>query len=171
MAWRCVAALTGLPRLLKYSCRCCITPSLRSMSRLSSSAVDSRVRSSLVGPSPPETSTTSARCAASAMATRMTTPSGTIVCRATCTPRAASRWPIQAALVLMVSPRRSSVPVLTSSTIMQQAHPSCCAYFQRYSWCASWEALDHFSSFFSAAVTFPTVSNSSRMKGASTPGM
>jgi hypothetical protein len=107
-------------RLAKKASRWDLMPSFNSSGSPSSSAMDSRVRSSFVGPSPPETRTTSEREAASAMASLITAPSETTRWRETMRPRAAICCPSQAALVLMVSPRRSSSPVLTSSMRMRQ---------------------------------------------------
>ena len=81
----------------------------------STSAAASRVISSLVGPRPPVTMTTSLRSIASLIAMLMASPSGTVVWRCTRRPSLKSSIPIHAPWVLSVVPSSSSLPVLMIS--------------------------------------------------------
>src|SRR6478609_6475635 len=81
-----------------------------------SSATDSRVRSSGVGPSPPVVTTRSARVRASRSAATTTGwSSGRFATRSTVTPFATSDRARSPLLVSVVSPTVSSVPIATSS--------------------------------------------------------
>jgi hypothetical protein len=84
-------------------------------------AIDSRVRSSGVGPRPPVETTRSTRPRASAYA-RLTVArsSRSAVIRTTCTPSAVSDRASSPAFVSRVSPTVSSVPMLSTSAVRRR---------------------------------------------------
>ena len=90
----------------------------------STSASASRVRSSLVGPSPPVTMSASPSSSPMRMARPTASPSGTVICLETLSPTRRSRWPIHAPWVFCVVPRSSSVPVVSNSICTKGTIPS-----------------------------------------------
>ena len=79
--------------------------------------------------SPPVTITMSARAQASRSASSIAEPSGTQVERSTRRPSSTMRRPSHAALVLTTSPMSNSVPVLMSSTFINQSAADDAAFF------------------------------------------
>ena len=112
---------SGRPRRAKRSSIIAITDGSWWRPRPKCSATVSRVRSSCVGPRPPETSTTSESSSASASAARMSAErSPTQSSRRTGTPRSERRCPSHEALVLTTCPMSSSSPMASRVAVMEK---------------------------------------------------
>src|SRR5438552_14404129 len=105
-----------LPMRAKRRSSAASRPASRSSGRPVAAATPSRVRSSWVGPRPPQTTTTPARPSA-ALSTRSIWPtsSPTAVCRVTGTPTLARASEMNLALVSAICPARISDPTETTS--------------------------------------------------------
>jgi hypothetical protein len=120
LACRGMRSVDLIPRLAN---RFVIVARTRSSWRNSSprsSAVSSRVISSLVGPSPPVTNNMSARGNICASACEMASPSGTVRCSSTRKPSGRISRAMKARWASCTSPSNSSVPVLMRRTRIQE---------------------------------------------------
>ena len=119
-AMRRAAGVRSRPRAAKSASRCAATPSSSTTGMPNHSATTSRVRSSVVGPSPPVATTSStpsstARWSAPRMPARV---SRTVSHRSSSTPSAARRSPSQAAFVSTVWPMSISSPIVSRTAFM-----------------------------------------------------
>src|SRR5262249_43140766 len=122
--WRMLFGVSGAPVLAKRAFMCSSAGGWTTGATPSASAMTSTVRSSSVGPSPPEQTTSSARAVASASARSMSGRSSRqLVIQITVTPSSHNLAAIQEEFVSTISPRQSSSPMVRISACIDLPLP------------------------------------------------